>query len=748
MSRKHKSAVKRSESIAPAPSVLRAQQMLAEAVQHHQAGRLADAEKLYRVILDADPQNTDALHLLGLISYQAGDFQCAEQLIRQAIAYRENTPSYHYNLGCVLKDAGKPDEAMTHYQTAIALKPDYVEAHLNMGNVFLRLGKSSDAVACYEQALAQRPDHVGVHHHLGNILVGLNRLDEAIVHLEKASSLSPGSDEILNALGMAHMTAGHHVQAFTSFRKAAKLQPSNGEYWGHMACALQPIHFHSIDAAILDDLQRLLDQPSVRPGMVARAILNALRCHPVIAPLLTLSGENDALSYAEKAERLSSVPLLLRIMNLSNVLDIAYEKMFTRLRRDFIMAVDAGDAPTQGLPFFAALAVQCFHNEYAFAETDDETHAVSRLQDKNRAFLDAGHDVPPFWLAALGSFRPLYLYAWANTLLERSWPEAMSTLVTRQLAEPLEERSLRSSMPRMTSMKDDVSQAVRDQYEENPYPRWIRAEIFPSPMAIKDLLQSIFPRQDFSDYTSPEHPEILVAGCGTGRHPVSLSSRISGAKILAIDLSLSSLAYAKRKTRELGIGDIEYAQADILELGSLDRTFDTIESVGVLHHLRDPLAGWRVLVRLLKHGGFMKIALYSELARRSIVAAREEIAAQGYTSTAEDIRRFRQHVMTHPAGSALETLVHFADFYNLSECRDLLFHVQEHRFTIPQIAAALRALGLTFIGFELPGFETGETFRQRFPNPHDFYSLDCWHAFEQDHPDTFNRMYQFWCRKI
>ena len=132
-------------------------------------------------------------------------------------------------------------------------------------------------------------------------------------------------------------------------------------------------------------------------------------------------------------------------------------------------------------------------------------------------------------------------------------------------------------------------------------------------------------RLDLGDYDSPEIPEILVAGCGTGQHVVDTSSRFSNAHVLAVDLSLSSLSYALRKTEELELPNIEYAQADIMGLDAFGRRFDLIECIGVLHHLGDPMAGWRVLVDLLRPGGFMKIGLYSETARQHVIHGRGPI---------------------------------------------------------------------------------------------------------------------------
>jgi SAM-dependent methyltransferase len=210
-----------------------------------------------------------------------------------------------------------------------------------------------------------------------------------------------------------------------------------------------------------------------------------------------------------------------------------------------------------------------------------------------------------------------------------------------------------------------------------------------------------------------------------------------------VDLSLTSLAYAKRKTRELGRVDIEYGQADILALGSLGRSFDLIEASGVLHHLADPLGGWRALLSLLRPGGFMTVGLYSELAREGIVAARAFIAERGFAPTAADIRRCRQALLDD---GRFRHAVASSDFFTTSGCRDLLFHVQEHRLTIPQIAAFLAENGLAFIGFDVDHLTTGR-YRTRFPHDKSMADLASWNSFEHENPGTFSGMYQFWVQK-
>src|SRR5262249_52430406 len=177
------------------------------------------------------------------------------------------------------------------------------------------------------------------------------------------------------------------------------------------------------------------------------------------------------------------------------------------------------------------------------------------------------------------------------------------------------------------------------QYEENPYPRWVMASPAVKTIRIGDYIREKFPRVAVRAVGGPGGVDILIAGCGTGSHPIDTFRKFTGARVLAIDLSRTSLAYAVRKTRALGL-PIEFAQADILALDGLTRSFDVIEASGSLHHLKDPAAGWRALLRRLKPGGLMLLGLYSRLARADINAARAVIAERGYRGTADDIRRF------------------------------------------------------------------------------------------------------------
>ena len=186
-------------------------------------------------------------------------------------------------------------------------------------------------------------------------------------------------------------------------------------------------------------------------------------------------------------------------------------------------------------------------------------------------------------------------------------------------------------------------------------------------------------------------------------------------------------------------------QADILQLNKLDKYFDIIESGGVLHHMKDPLAGWKVLTNCLKPYGLMKIALYSELAREHIIKIRKEIEQLNIGYSDLEIKNFRKKMIESDRPLyKIEENSH--DFYSLSSVRDLLFHVQEHRFSLVQIREYLKKLGLHFCGFE--GSKIINHFNQFNGEVNDLYDLDKGHNFEQSHPRVFAGMYQFWCQKI
>jgi SAM-dependent methyltransferase len=435
-------------------------------------------------------------------------------------------------------------------------------------------------------------------------------------------------------------------------------------------------------------------------------------------------------------------PLLRTLLTVAPVCDIELERFLTRARSQLIERAFAPEPATgdDALEFWCALASQCFINEYVYAQDESERTLAHQLRQSLEHSLNTSGEIMPLHVAAAGACFPLWTLPEASDLPKRTWAAPVKRLLTLHVEEPLEEAADKPSIPALTPIDDSISLAVQEQYEENPYPRWVATPASSPFASFGNYLRSALPWTDIRSQAR----DFLVAGCGTGQHAIDVARRTRDARVLAIDLSRTSLAYARRKTRAMEVPNIDYAQADILRIAGIGQTFDVIESGGVLHHLRDPFAGARALSALLRPGGFLFLGLYSERGRQGVAAARAFIAERGYRANADDIRRFRQDAIS--AGLPLGNLLTSPDFFSMSGCRDLFFHAKEHRMSLPEIAALLSECDLEFLGFHLDA-QTLAQFRHRHSAADALLDLNLWDAFERDHPGTFGTMYQFWARK-
>ena len=243
------------------------------AIQHHQGGRLDAAEQIYRLILQAEPNHADAIHLLGLIAHQRGYQQLAVEYIGRAIALNGDVAAFHNNLGSVygamrripeavacfrralklkpdyaeaynnlgnaLKDQGKSNEAVACHRRALELMPDYADAHNNLGVAFEDQGKLDEAVACYRRTLELKPDFAAAHNNLGNALKHQRRLDEAIASYRRAFELKPDFAEAHNNLGVVFADQSRLDEAVACYRRARELRPDYAEAHINLGIALK-----------------------------------------------------------------------------------------------------------------------------------------------------------------------------------------------------------------------------------------------------------------------------------------------------------------------------------------------------------------------------------------------------------------------------------------------------------------------------------------------------------------------------
>jgi len=195
-------------------------QQLAEAVQHHRAGRLREAEALYRKVLQQEPGNAEAHHLLGLLAHQAGDHRRAIEYLQRAIAVNGRRALYHFNLGVVLNAADRPEDAAQSYLAALSIEPGLADAHNNLGLLRLAQGEKAAAAACFTAAAQSRPDHVEAQVNLGKVLIDLGRTTEALPCFRRAQALRPGLAEADFGEGRCLEEAGDWAAAEAAYRRA------------------------------------------------------------------------------------------------------------------------------------------------------------------------------------------------------------------------------------------------------------------------------------------------------------------------------------------------------------------------------------------------------------------------------------------------------------------------------------------------------------------------------------------------
>ena len=511
----------------------------------------------------------------------------------------------------------------------------------------------------------------------------------------------------------------------------------------NLGLALRNYRFRSSERTLYPILSNLLKTGNfTRPMNVAQGILSLLKHDPLIEDLLTEKNTVRDLNEVTIAiENLNKIPPLYVLMRICPLNDLQLEGLFVSIRKTILIHLDEIELSPVFVSFLSTLTLHCFTNEYVYFESDEEIQLVNKLGAEIAQAILLEEQPRLIDVMCLAIYRPLYRYDWCEKLeVLDQLPEVKSRLIDQ----PLFERVIAKDMRVLKSISDETSEKVRAQYEENPYPRWIKLCIHIKNKSIAENCDEIDLQLHSENIRDVSSPAILVAGCGTGQHSIETASSFSDCQVTAVDLSLSSLAYAQRKTNELGISNVDYMHADILDLGHLDRAFDIIESAGVLHHMDDPMGGWKVLVDLLKPGGLMKIGLYSELARGSIAHAREEIGSLGVGTSEAEIRKYRQSLV-ESHNEQHKQLTQFRDFFSLSTLRDLIFHVQEHRFTLPQIQDCLDELGLNFCGFESKDIVS--QFRKFHGDGSDIYDLALWHQLEENSPHTFAGMYQFWCQK-
>jgi len=427
--------------------------------------------------------------------------------------------------------------------------------------------------------------------------------------------------------------------------------------------------------------------------------------------------------------------------------DPEIEHFLKAIRKRLLLEIKAEDLLRNKdlFTFSLAIVAQCDINECVWDLSDEEQAALLTLAPDYAELAAGAAEAAPEFVKLLmyASIREIEIAGWSPEQVARLKPKALGALLSPIIASVNTERECATGIVRLSELIDDTSRRVAGQYEKSPYPRWSSLNTR-APKTRLDQIEQALGRENVRRYYEGEF-DVLVAGCGTGSHAAQLSVAYGQhARILGVDLSISSLAYAQRMATHYNLSNLTFAQADLLNAKAIGRQFDIIECIGVLHHMADPFEGGRSVLNLLKPGGIMCVGLYSAIARKDLAALHNAPDYPGPGCDDNTARKYRATLFDFQSASGNTPFSASQNFYTLSDFRDLVLHESEQQLTLEEIGAFLANEGLAFSGFLLDK-ETENRFQRAFPDDPLPGRLENWAEFEKNNPKTFEQMYNFWC---
>ena len=459
--------------------------IFAQAVEDHQAGRLAEAVAGYVHVLELKPDLTAAHNNLGNALSEQGKPEEAEVSYRRALFLRPDLADAHNNLGNILFEREQLDEALECYRRAIGLDPEYADAYNNLGIALHRKGRLDEAENSIRKGLSLEPGVAEAHDSLGTVLWEQGRLEDALASAGQAVVLAPRCTRALNNMGAILKDLGRLDEALAVYRRVLQIEPRSTDALNGLAEALvaggdaaraletiiQSLKITTSTKAkrifvdivksrswINDNAQlrkamiHALAEAWERPSELAHTSASLIKHHvqtgacvaraacawPRYLPASELFGIGGLAALAEDE-------LLCTLLVSANNADIGIERFLTMARRALLEAGINNDADDTGLPFYAALANQCFLNDYVFIYDEDEFRQAENLRDTLVRALEAGTIITSIQLLAVAAYCPLHSLPGAARLLETAWAEPVTAVVTQQVCEPQEETRIRAS---------------------------------------------------------------------------------------------------------------------------------------------------------------------------------------------------------------------------------------------------------------------------------------------------------------
>jgi SAM-dependent methyltransferase len=475
---------------------------------------------------------------------------------------------------------------------------------------------------------------------------------------------------------------------------------------------LQSIQLTSFDAATFASLTSLFNTEGIDHDALSRVYFSQL----ALKLSKTIHTKEDHSAYV--LDIIESEQIALKLMSKRLIPNHIIEKAITTIRKNLIASMLSNNYNKTHQAFLTALKKQCKLNNFIYLADKEELSNIEKLKAKSLK------GSPTITIDA--------------RLILESYSDVK---ITNPLKSPyhLDCKISKKQNKSPTLLKSKT--LIQDFYESNPYPTWTS-----KPKHSESTLDQLFKK--LNSKQAPTNNNILVAGCGTGRHAIQLALTYPHAKIIGLDISHASLQYATNKRDEYKIRNLEFIRGDLNNILSLNMEFSLIECIGVLHHLQDPLKGCQAVLSALEGSGIAKIGLYSAYARTPIADLAKLASENEILYIPSNLEKIRNLAIQNYKYKRTNEIVNSQDFFSRSGCMDLLFNPLEKSFTSRDILSLIRTLHCEFAGFENGGQKKSPALRTF--NEHS--SLDslfnAWEIFENLNPNFFSEMYLFWLKPI
>jgi tetratricopeptide (TPR) repeat protein len=499
-----------------------AQELVDRGVAAETSGPSAEALRCFRKAVEADQSFAPAHMNLGIALQAAGEFAAAIESYERAIASDPQYAAAHYNLALTYLLLFRYSEAETSFRTALRIRDGFPEAWVGLANALGALGRDEEALSALDKAIALRGDYVGALLNASALLQKMGRLEAAVANNRRVLELEPNNHMAQYSVGVSLHGLGRLSEAETTYRRALALEPDYPDAKANLALVLQakgrmqealPLLFEVVANAPTDTrLRRILAEALLgvgfnKAGERERSILLSL-CMDDDVSMLCLNtaiieltknsegfrilqnsvrqGEDPFVSIVPAVAALLREPLLVAALPRMPIPDAAMEEVLTHIRRCILVrsgtvsGLAAAD-PNVPAEFICAMARQCFFSGYAFFADEDELRRVASLRDALQNTLLARMASPRTLESSLvvgALYASLHTLKGCERLLEypmTEWSDAFRPIVVEQIGNRKREREIVMELTSITTIDDEISRAVRAQYEENPYPRWTSA---------------------------------------------------------------------------------------------------------------------------------------------------------------------------------------------------------------------------------------------------------------------------------